>query len=75
MIYSKQAQGFLDERTTKERGRIIDAINKLPEGHVVKIKGTHGGYRLRIGKIRVIFEKYDCHIEVIKIDNRGDVYK
>jgi len=47
----------------------------LPAGDVRKLKGIENGYRLRIGSVRVLFEKIGETISVIKIDNRGDVYK
>lgn len=73
--YSNQAEDFLDKQPSKKSFRIEKAINALPAGDVKKLKGIRNGYRLRIGNIRVLFEKDDNSIHVIKIDNRGDVYK
>ena len=73
--YSKQAENYLNKQTQKQSERVKQAISKLPCGDVKKLKGIENAYRLRIGNIRVLFEKNDNNIFVIKIDNRGDVYK
>ena len=56
--------------------RIIIAIYKLPEGDVKKLKGYENYYRLRVGDIRIIFEKEDDKLKIIVIDigNRGQIY-
>ena len=53
--YSKQAAKFLDRQNKLVRERIIRAINKIPEGNIVKLQGRNG-YRLRVGSYRVIFD-------------------
>ena len=73
--YSKQAEAYLDKQTEKQALRIRNAVDALPAGDVKKLKGIENGYRLRIGSVRVLFEKIGNKITVIKIDNRGDVYK
>jgi len=60
--------------TKKQSARIRQAINALPIGDVKKLKGIRGGYRLRVGGVRILFEKDADEIHVIKIDNRGDIY-
>ena len=73
--YSNQADDFLLKQPTKKSDRIKGAIRNLPAGDVKKLKGIKNGYRLRIGDIRVLFEKDGNKVHVVKIDNRGDVYK
>ena len=73
--YTKQAEAYLDKQTEKQAMRIRNAVNALPAGDVKKLKGIDNGYRLRIGGVRVLFEKINNEVTVIKIDNRGDVYK
>ena len=51
------------------------AVNALPAGDVKKLKGKENCYRLRVGNIRILFEKCSDKVHVFKIDNRGDVYK
>ena len=74
----KPALKFINSRNKKERTRIFDAINKLPdEGDIKKMKGYDYHFRLRIGDIRIIYEKYDNILKIVVIDagNRGDIYK
>ena len=59
------------------QSRIISAIEKIPEGDIVKLQGL-SGYRLRVGNYRVL---YDINgiiidiIDIIDIGNRGEIYK
>ena len=56
------------------RERIITAINKIPAGNIKKLQGRNG-FRLRIGKYRVIFDDNGRVVFIERIDTRGDVYK
>ena len=73
--YAKQAEEYLGKQTEKQSARIKRAVNALPAGDVKKLKGIKNGYRLRVGDVRVLFEKNGDKVYVIKIDNRGGVYK
>ena len=76
IVYSKQAEKFLDSQNDKIFLRITSAIGKLPEGDVKKMKGySNPTYRLAIGSVRAIFTRDDDFISVIKIDSRGQIYK
>ena len=66
---SKQAQKFLNRQTGTTRQRIIEAIEKLPEGDVKKLSGREG-YRLRVGDYRVIFDMYGNVIYIDRINMR-----
>lgn len=73
--YSKQVIKFLNKHDSQTRLRIIKAIENLPLGDVKKLSGFPY-YRLRVGDYRIIFlNNSNTVIEVIKIDNRGEVYK
>ena len=72
--YSKQARKFLEKQEQRVRQRIEAAIQELPAGDVKKLKGQPY-YRLRVGDFRVIFDREGSVILVVKIDNRGQVYK
>lgn len=72
--YSKQAAKFLSKQDKITQKRIIEAINKLPNGDVRKLQGRTG-YRLRIGNFRVIFDRHGNILHIEEIDNRGQVYK
>lgn len=72
--YSKQAQKFLAKQEQGARMRIEAAIQALPAGDVKKLKGQPY-YRLRVGDFRVLFDRDGSIVLVVKIDNRGQVYK
>ena len=72
--YSKQALKFLLKQNLLVRERIIAAINKIPAGNIKKLQGRNG-FRLRIGKYRVIFDDNGRVVFIERIDTRGDVYK
>ena len=74
IIYSKQAVKFLNKLNANTKLRITNAINRLPFGDVKKLKNLPY-YRLRVGDFRVIFNKAMQIITIMKIDNRGEVYK
>jgi mRNA interferase RelE/StbE len=73
--YSKQAENYLNKQSKKQSQRIKQAITKLPSGDVKKLKGIENAYRLRVGDVRILFERNNNSVYVVKIDNRGDVYK
>jgi len=76
--FRKQALKFLLARTPKEKKQLLTAIYNLPDGvHVKKMERYTNRYRLRVGDVRVIYEVLDemLVILVLKMGNRGDVYK
>jgi len=75
IIYNKQAESYLDKQTVKQVDRIKNAVNNLPFGDVKKLRTIKNGYRLRVGTVRILFIKNGNNLTVIKIDNRGDIYK
>lgn len=72
--YSKQAQKFLAKQEQRVRKRIESAIQLLPSGDVKKLQGQPY-YRLRVGDFRVLFDREGSVILIVKIDNRGQIYK
>ena len=75
---NKKAAKFIKSRNKKERDKIIEAIYNLPYGtDIIKMEGYERRFRLRIGNIRIIYEKFDNVFRIIVIDagNRGDIYK
>ena len=75
VIYHRAAEKYLDSQTNAMRKRIMDAIDDLPEGDVIKLKGRKG-FRLTIGGFRVLFDYVDgSTVDVVTIAPRGDVYK
>ena len=72
--YSKQSIKFLSKQDKTTRIRIVEAINKLPQGDVKKLQGQEN-YRLRVGDYRIIFDKNGNIIYIVRIHNRGQIYK
>jgi mRNA interferase RelE/StbE len=73
--YSRSAEKYLDRQTTAVRKRIMDAVDRLPDGDVIKLSGREG-YRLTVGGFRVLFDYVGKDgVDVMVIAPRGDVYK
>lgn len=88
--FRKNAIKFLEKASIEDAARIRDSLNQLlifvgeqgiipfTELDIKKMKGDwEGFYRLRIGKIRIIFTVNiaSAEIEIYTIGARGDVYK
>ena len=78
ILYSKQAEKFLDKLTDKHVAILANAIHGLtfkpPKGDIRKLKGRKGEKRLRVGAIRVIYKEAEDMIYVSGIDFRGSIY-
>lgn len=75
IVYSNKALKFLKKQDKATQQRLVSAIEKLPlDGDIQKLQGTDG-YRLRVGSFRVLFDINGIIIDIIKIGNRGQVYK
>lgn len=72
--FSKQASKFLKKQNKQTISRIYKAIYSLPQGDIKKLSGR-AGYRLRVGNIRVIYDEYGNIIDIVEIENRGQIYK
>lgn len=77
ITYLKNAYKTLTVYDKDTRKRIIEAINRIPQGDIKKLQGEKYPplYRLRIGKYRIIYHIEQDEILIAKIDTRGDVYK
>ena len=73
--YSKQAYKYLTKLHKPKREKLIDAINKIPEGDIVKMQGAENVYRLRVNDYRVLYSPDYGIIKIMKIGSRGDIYK
>ncbi len=75
--YSKTAIKTLEEYDRDTRKRLIDAIDKIPQGDIKRLKGTKSPYlyRLRVGKFRIVYHIDNTEVLIAKIDTRGDIYK
>jgi mRNA interferase RelE/StbE len=78
ILFSKTSIKNLNKYDAKLRTRIISAIEKLPhEGDIKKIISEELPplYRLRVRDYRIIYQIVEHTIKILKIDNRGDIYK
>lgn len=88
--FRKQAIKFIERTDSDTLSRIQEKLNQLliaveeqsiipfTELDIKQMKGEwEGFYRLRIGKVRLIFtvDMSSGNIEVFSIGSRGDVYK
>ncbi|MFC7394615.1 type II toxin-antitoxin system RelE family toxin [Scopulibacillus cellulosilyticus] len=81
MKIEKSAAKFIKRLDKSTRGRIIDALLEIQEtpytaSNVKKL--TNGNrFRKRVGDYRIIYRVYDDEliVSVIKVGNRGDIYK
>jgi mRNA interferase RelE/StbE len=76
--FKKAASKFIRSRSPKEQQKILTAISILPNGtDIKKLEGYTKRFRLRLGGIRIIYEKYDDRLLILIIEagQRGDIYK
>jgi mRNA interferase RelE/StbE len=80
--YRRRAARYLTLLPRGERDRIFDAIESLakdPDTERLDTKKLNNrpGYRLRVGRYRVLYERRDDRlvILVVAIGPRGDAYK
>ncbi|MFO7710226.1 MAG: type II toxin-antitoxin system RelE/ParE family toxin [Candidatus Woesearchaeota archaeon] len=74
IIIAKKVEKYLDKLNSKDRERIIHALEKLrirPEAYLVRLVGEKS-YKFRVGQYRVIvdLDKTKLLILVIKIGHR-----
>ena len=75
IFYTKQAQKALESMPQRDRLRLKNAIENLPNGDVKPLTGKPPYKRLRVGSIRIIFKENEEKIFIFKIASRGDAYK
>ena len=80
--YRRKARNYLARLPLRTKKAIVKKLHDLclnPDSPLLDIDTLKGGegFRLRIGKYRVLYTRDDDYfvIEVIKIRPRGDVYK
>ena len=75
--YHKQAEKFILTQGKTVALRLYRAIEQLPLGDVKRLSGQKAPplFRLRVGDYRVVFYQEQDNIAILRIDNRGDVYK
>ncbi len=78
VVIEKPARKFILKQTKDQQERLLKALYKLPlEGDILPMRGMKGRYRVRIGTYRAVYNLYNdiLTVQVIKVDNRGGVYK
>lgn len=73
--FSKQAKKYLQKMTHNQRVLIIQAILKIPEGHITPLRGYKHSLKLRVNSYRVVFQYKGDILSIEMILKRGDVYK
>jgi len=79
IILAKSVEKFLDKLDSKERERIILALDKLrirPEAYIKRLVGEKL-YKFRVGNYRLIIDlnKNQLLILVVKMGHRRNIYK
>ena len=80
--YRRSARNYIARLPMKPKTAIVSKLHDLaenpdnPDLDTVVLKGRIG-WRLRIGKYRIIYTRQDdiLIIEIVKIRSRGDIYK
>jgi mRNA interferase RelE/StbE len=80
--YRRPARNYLAKLPIKIKSKIVDKLHEIKENpddpnlDIDQLKGE-SGYRLRVGRYRVIYtlHKDQLIIEVVRIRPRGDIYK
>lgn len=74
----RKALKFINKQSPEQKRRILAAIYRLPtEGDIKPLEGNPGLFRLRVGDYRIIYsvDHGKTIVYVVKVGNRGDVYK
>ena len=74
----RKALKFIQKQSPEQRRRILAAIYRLPtEGDIKPLEGSPGLFSLRVGDYRIIYsvDHGKTTVYVVKVGNRGDVYK
>lgn len=78
---SKRIKKQIEKLESKTKLKLLDLFLKLKESpvpveefNVAKLSGSKNTYRIRIQKIRIIYDVYwkEKNIEILKVDTRKD---
>lgn len=73
--YSRPAVKYINSQDKPTKKRLKEAIEKIPQGDIKKLKGLEDEYRLRVGDLRVLFTIEGNMIIIYDILPRGQAYK
>lgn len=66
----------LDRVMQKRLKRKLELFVSDPRGYSTKLSGSKlGGYRFRIGDLRVIFDLEGGWVTILRVGFRGDIYR
>jgi len=75
-LYSKQANKFLDKLDADAENKVMDAIDKIPDGDISPYRSKKGYFRMRVSDYRILFTWLESEIIFVAvIENRGQAYK
>ena len=74
IIYAKRAAKAIGRISNPFKQNIKEAIEKLPDGDVKKLRGYTNAYRLRVGDYRILFDMNGL-IEITDVLPRGQAYR
>ncbi|MCM1523963.1 MAG: type II toxin-antitoxin system RelE/ParE family toxin [Ruminococcus sp.] len=78
IIIRKAALKFIKKQDKTQQVRIFNAVGGLPfKGDIKILRGFDNTYRLRVGDYRILYTvDHDVlTVDVIKANNRGEIYK
>ncbi|KUG27626.1 hypothetical protein ASZ90_002515 [hydrocarbon metagenome] len=81
VIIQEKEKRYLSRLPRKERERLLDAMLAMKSdpfaGDVARLKGSLEGWRLRVGRWRVLFmvDQEKKAVLIAGLGPRGDVYK
>lgn len=75
ILYEKAAAKHIAALDHDTKQRIRNAIRKIPDGDIKKLKGYKNEFRLRVGDMRVLFSLLPDLIIIRDVLPRGSAYK
>ena len=77
VVIEKRAKKFIDSQSKEQQLRILNAIEKLPDGDTKPLQNYNDVFCLRVGSYRIIYKKQDniLLITIVDVGNRGQIYK
>ena len=77
---SKKAKKYIAKQSAPTIRRLVAAIDKIiedPVGSGERLTNHETAYKFRVGAFRILYDVYSDQliVHVVKVYNRGDVYK
>lgn len=72
-----KVQKFIRKLSKSEAERVFDVIKRIQAGElsaldVHKLKGDSDRYRVRLGRVRILFTKISTRNEITRVEFRSD---